>query len=172
MKAPPKLRSRISSICATALVSAFLGCQSQENAVLDDELTWKQAEAALASPSVRNIRDLYRQIADTPVENARPSYANLDEREAEFVSFSEYLQSYYPEGAYPGITPEMAREMVSQNMTAWKSDTVGVNDIERVYSLHTRHATKAERLAHWDSIIYFDIFTNTDGDIVGWRIVR
>jgi len=158
-------------MCATTLVVTILGCQGKENAK-DEPLTWKQVEAALESPNVRSIRDLYQQIADTPTKNTRPFYADLDEREAEFQPIEEYLATSYSEASHPGITPDQARKMIPQDMTTWKTDRADVNAITRVYLIGTRHATMAKRMAHWDAVIYFDVFTNDDGVIIGWRIIR
>jgi len=155
----------------TVLGSAILGCQSKENAV-DEPLTWKQVEAALENPNVRNIRDLFQQIADTPGKNARPFYANLDAREAGYMPLNDFIcspvvQVMHPE--YPDVelgTLE-ARQLLLERMM-WKWQGANLDNATRIYSINTRHANLTKRLVSWDGIIWYYVATSDDGRIIGW----
>jgi hypothetical protein len=146
----------------------------------DEPLNWKQAEAALKSPKIRTISELFVQLSKEPItDRDQKWFADTAKREAKYMSLDKYLSQFYQQGA---DYQEAAKTGVDMSLPAirkrlalkveWKSGHESLDSVSRVYTLNTSYPTKAERIAHWDLIIWYEILTDDKGNILGWTTTK
>src|SRR5262245_58650259 len=121
---PTDRRAGLAALAATLLV---LGACAGNHRSIDEDVTWKQADAVLKSPEIATVHELFLRLSDHDIEQETKSfYADTPAREAEFWPLDEYIAHYY---------------LQSEDIGDGKS--VGTNS----ESVAARH--RLERIIHW-----------------------
>jgi hypothetical protein len=158
-------------------VLLFLFGQAGKSAEkMEVELSWKQAEEALKSKEFHAVRDLFLHFSKLPIATRfQKAYADPTLIK-DFDSVAKYMKMFYTnatfvqEGREKGLDmrTEAIQERASKEIN-WTGTDTTLSKVVRVYTLQTYFPTEAERIFQWDRIVYFKVFTDGDGKILGWR---
>ncbi len=166
------MKALVNSACAVAIALLAAGCV--ENSMSKDKvINWKQVEAALKSPDVKTISGLYKRLYR---EIGEPLSDEMLERLTFHEPFNGHVKYFYQhESDFErakkrdiSMTPEAIHKRLTQQIH-WKVPGASLDHVSRVYPVSAREPTKAERIANLDHRIYFHVFADEDGTILGWQ---
>jgi hypothetical protein len=167
---------RVSAAVLGALAIGVGGCGG-ESRPGENPLTWKHLREALESPDMATVRDLFDRISRLDIDTStKEKYANIEKMEADFESLEKYIEQNYRQTAdlqsakEKGIDVSVAavRKRL-EDAIQWKDHSkASLKDVTRVYLLVSQQATRTERVATWDKLVFFRLFTDDRGNILGW----
>lgn len=151
------------------------GCNAADDK--GKSLTWKQMESVLSSKDVRTVEDLFRGIAALDVsERTKEFYRNVEARVADHHTFGKYFAEAFQQTAYieegKKHGKDMSERAVRERLTKliqWKATGASLHDVARVYTKTAYPATRSEDFSTWGRLVYFEIYTDDRGRILGWR---
>jgi hypothetical protein len=125
---------------------------------------------------VKTIRDLYTGIYRKPIdETSKKAIDDWKWFQANSNPMDQYLARLYrnaSDDAKSGdgsadARPEAVRQRLAKEIN-WKKPGLSLQDITHEYLIYSQLATETERLLTWGKPVYFDVFTDDKGAILGW----
>jgi hypothetical protein len=170
------LSLQVSAVVMSALAIGVGGCGGGGRPG-EKPLTWKQLRETLKSPQITTVRELFDHVSRLDIDtDTKEKYADVKKMEADFDSLEKYIEQNYRQTAHLqsakkkgiDVSVEAVRKQL-EDAIQWKDPSeASLKNVTRVYLLVSQQATRAERIATWDKLVFFEVFTDDRGNILGW----
>ncbi len=133
----------------------------------NEPLNYQQVDAGLIDPKLRNIAELFKRLSEEPIrEIVKASLADVDKKKSEFQTLGDWMENEFQNERDKG---DVENRRTLTKSIHWKGPEASLAEVSRVYIITSHYPSEAKRLATWDSLVAFYVFTDNDGKIMGWQ---